>query len=357
MKSVYIVTGANGFLGNNIVRELANKKSGCEIRAVVHAGSKSAKALEGLPCKIYECDVTNIDTLNEVFTVSPDTKVFVIHAAGIVSIKAKKDPLVFKVNIEGTKNIVEKTLSVNGKMIYISSVHAIKPREKGELNVEVDHFDEESVSGIYAKTKAIAGNFVLDAVKNRGLDACILHPSGMIGPNDFGLTHLTKLIRDLANGDFRVMVNGGYDFVDVRDVAAAAVSACDKGEKGECYILSNKFYSLRETADLICDIMGYKKIKFTIPMFICKTFAPLCEIYYNIKKTPPLFTKLSLEVITSNGEFCNDKAKEKLGYTTRTFRETIVDTIDFMKERGVVKLKKKLLNKLVVEENEAVKGV
>ena len=201
------------------------------------------------------------------------------------------------------------------------------------------------VDGLYAKTKAEAANYILDAVKEKGLDACILHPSGMIGPNDFGLTHLTKLIRDLANGDFRIMVSGGYDFVDVRDVADAVVAACEKGRKGECYILSNKHYSLRYTADTVCDIMGYKKIKFRVPMFLCKMFAPLCEVYYNIKKVPPLFTKLSLRVICSNGEFDNSKAKNELGFLPRPIEDTIKDTIDFMQERGIVKTKQKLLLK------------
>lgn len=353
MKKIFIVTGANGFLGNNIVRVLNQKYPEAEVRAVVHKGSKSPAGLDGLKFERYECDVADAESLKDVFAVPAEAEVYVIHAAGIVTIKAKKEPLVHKVNVEGTQNIVEKTLSIRAKMVYVSSVHAITERPKGEKIVEIDHFEPDKVAGAYAQTKAEAANYVLDAVKNRGLNACIVHPSGMIGPYDFGLTHLTKLIRDLANGDFRIMVKGGYDFVDVRDVAEATVAACEKGQAGECYILSNRFCTIRETADLVCDIMGYKKIKCTVPMFLCKMFAPLCEVYYNMKKVPPLFTKLSLKVIGSNGEFDNTKARTYLDYSPRPFEETIRDTIAFMEENGVVHAKEKLQKVKKTEEIKA----
>ena len=82
MKKIFIVTGANGFLGNNIIRALNTTEEDSEVRAVVHKGSKSPDALGGLNCKKYECDVKNIETLSEAFSVPKDAKVFVIHAAG-----------------------------------------------------------------------------------------------------------------------------------------------------------------------------------------------------------------------------------------------------------------------------------
>lgn len=343
MKDIFIVTGANGFLGNNVVRVLNRVYEGAEVRALIHRGSKKPSGLAGLNCKIYECDVNDKDTLNDAFIVPKTTRVFVIHAAAIVTIKAKNDPIVNQTNIGGTKNVIEKVLEINAKLVYVSSVHAIPVKPGEEKIVEVDTFDPQKVDGLYAETKAEAANLVLDAVRERGLNACIVHPSGMIGPNDFGLTHLTKLIRDLANGSFRIMVDGGYDFVDVRDVSEAIVTACEKGKAGECYILSNKVFSIKETADLVCDIMGYKKIKFKVPLFLCHTFAPLCEFYYNLRKIPPLFTKLSLRVINSNGNFDNSKARAVLNFNPMPFEKTIKDTISFMEENGIVTVKRRLL--------------
>ncbi len=338
MKKIFIVTGANGFLGNNVIRTLLNryKTEEIEIRALTHSGSTKKNALEGLNCKIYQGDVSKIETLEEVFNIPDNSQIYVIHCAAIVSIKAKKDPLIYAVNVTGTKNIVEKTLQVNAKLVHVSSVHAITETPNNEEIKEIEVFEPNKVKGAYAQTKAEAANFVLDAVKNKGLDACIVHPSGMIGPNDFGMTHLTKLIQDIASGKFRVCVRGGYDFVDVRDVSEAIVNACDLGEKGNCYILSNKFYTIKETADFVCDYAKLKRIKFIIPMPICKFFAPVCELYYNLRKIPPLFTKLSLYTVTSNGNFNNNKAKEKLKFSPRPINESIADTVEFLKAENRV---------------------
>ncbi len=341
MKKIFIVTGATGFLGNNVIRKIMEKyeDTDYEIRALAHSGSHKEEALEGLNCKIYQGNIADINSLKEIFEVSKSCNVIVIHCAAVVSIKAKKDPIIYSVNVEGTKNIVEKTLETKAKLVYVNSVHAIPEKPNNEKITEISEFDPKKVKGAYAKTKAEAANFVLDAVKTRDLDACIVHPSGMIGPNDFGKTHLTKLIEDLANGDFRVMVEGGYDFVDVRDVADAIVSAIEKGKKGNCYILSNKYCSVRNTADIACGFVGLKKIKFKIPMWVCKFFAPVCELYYNMRKIPPLFTKLSLYTITSNGNFNNSKAKNELGFDPRSIKKSIEDTILWLKDKGRVKEK------------------
>lgn len=339
MKKIFIVTGANGFLGNNVIRTLLSKFSSkdIEVRAITHEGSTKVNSLEGLDCKIFPANVTKIETLEEAFKVPDNSDVYVIHCAAIVSIKAKKDPNIYNVNVNGTKNVINKVLEINAKLVYVNTVHSITEKPNNEVISEIEVFEPDKVKGAYAETKAEAANFVLDAVKNKGLNACIVHPSGMIGPNDFGMTHLTKLIQDLASGKFRVCVKGGYDFVDVRDVCDAIVNACEKGEKGNCYLLSNKVYTIKEVADFVCDYRKFKRIKFVIPMPICKFFAPVCELYYNIRKIPPLFTKLSLYTITSNGNFDNSKAKKVLGFNPRPITESITDTIEWLKEQNRIK--------------------
>ncbi len=339
MKKIYIVTGANGFLGNNVIRKIFEKSEGqdFEVRALTHSGSVKANSLEGLDVKAFQGDVADINSLNEIFSVPKTSKVYVIHTAAIVSIKAKKDPKLYDVNVNGTKNVAEKCLEIGAKLVYVNSVHALTEKPKGEEIKEISVFEPNKVKGAYAKSKAEAANIVLDMVKEKGLNACILHPSGIIGPGDFGMTHLTKLIQDLANGDFRVTVNGGYDFVDVRDLSETIVNACELGKKGECYLLSNKYCSIKALANITCEFVGLKKIKINIPTWVCKMFAPICELYYNLKKVPPLFTSYSLYTINSNGNFCNSKAKAELGFAPRSVKKTIEDTILWLKEQNRVR--------------------
>ena len=325
MKRIYIVTGASGFLGNNIIRMLEHDDN-AEVRAFVLNG-ESISSLNNLKCSIYYGDVTKADTLNSIFDGSGDAEIFVIHCAAVVYIKSKYNSKVYDVNVNGTKNIVDKVLDYNAKLIYVSSVHAIPEKSDGNLISEVSIFNPDNVVGLYAKTKAEAARYVMDSVKDKGLNACIVHPSGILGPYDFSNSHLTALVREIVRGKLPMCVKGGYDFVDVRDVAKGIIMACDKGKMGECYIMSGEFVSIKKLADLVCDVVGRKRIKVVLPIMIAKIVAPFYEMYYNVKGKTPLFTKYSLYTLSSNSNFSNEKAKRDLGFVTRDITDTVKDMI------------------------------
>ena len=325
MKRIYIVTGASGFLGNNIIRMLEHDDN-AEVRAFVLNG-ESISSLNNLKCSIYYGDVTKADTLNSVFDGCDGVEIFVIHCAAVVYIKSKYNSRVYDVNVNGTKNIVDKVLEYNAKLIYVSSVHAIPEKSDGNLISEVSIFNPDDVVGLYAKTKAEAARYVMDSVKDKGLNACIVHPSGILGPYDFSNSHLTALVREIVRGKLPMCVKGGYDFVDVRDVAKGIIMACDKGKMGECYIMSGEFASIKKLADLVCDVVGKKRIKVVLPIMIAKIVAPFYEMYYNVKGKTPLFTKYSLYTLSSNSNFSNEKAKRDLGFVTRDITDTVRDMV------------------------------
>lgn len=325
MKRIYIVTGASGFLGNNIIRMLEHDDN-AEVRAFVLNG-ESISSLNNLKCSIYYGDVTKADTLNSVFDGCDGVEIFVIHCAAVVYIKSKYNSRVYDVNVNGTKNIVNKVLEYNAKLIYVSSVHAIPEKSDGNLISEVSIFNPDDVVGLYAKTKAEAARYVMDSVKDKGLNACIVHPSGILGPYDFSNSHLTALVREIVRGKLPMCVKGGYDFVDVRDVAKGIIMACDKGKMGECYIMSGEFVSIKKLADLVCDVVGKKRIKVVLPIMIAKIVAPFYEMYYNVKGKTPLFTKYSLYTLSSNSNFSNEKAKRDLGFVNRNITDTVKDMV------------------------------
>ena len=332
MKRVYIITGANGFLGNNIIRKLELDANN-EIRAFVLKGDH-IKSLEHLKCKIYYGDITNKSTLSSIFENINGKEVFVIHCAAVVYIKSKYNPFIYNVNVNGTKNIVDKVLEIKAKLIYISSVHAIPEKYNNSLITEITNFNPNNVHGLYAKTKAEAAMYVMNAIKYKGLNACIIHPSGIIGPNDYGNSHLTQLIKKVTDGKLFACVKGGYDFVDVRDVADGVINACKNGNKGECYILSNRYITVKELCDLVCDVQKRKKIKLVLPITVAKLIAPLFELYYNFKKQTPLFTKYSLYTLSSNANFSNKKAKQYLYFKNRNIKETIKDTVEWINKNS-----------------------
>lgn len=330
MKKIYIVTGANGFLGNNLVRELI-KKPNSQVRALVSSVDR-ADALQGLDCSIFAGDVTKPETLKEIFDVPHDAEVYIIHCAAIVYIKSKPNPAVYQVNVVGTKNIVDATLSIGGKLVCVNSVHAIPELPNNAVMTEVSDFDPNKVEGEYAKSKAEAAHYVLECVKNRGLNACIVHPSGIIGPNDFKTSHLTQLIKDVMAKRLKAGVKGGYDFVDVRDVVNGIIAACEKGKAGECYILSGHYISVPELFQMIASATHEKPIRTFLPLWLAKITAPLSEIYYGLKKQPPLYTRYSLYTLESNANFSHAKATRELGYHARDPQETINDTVKWLQD-------------------------
>lgn len=332
MQKIYIVTGANGFVGNNLIRKLVENPKN-QVRALVSSAQR-AEALQGLDCEIFVGDVTKIETLQKIFEVPEDAEVYVIHCAAIVYIKSKPNPEVYRVNVGGTRNIVEKTLEIGAKMVYVSSVHALPVLPDNAVMTEIKDFDPAKVEGEYAKSKAEAARYVLDAVEQRGLNACTVHPSGIIGPYDYKISHLTQMIEDVMNGSLKMGVKGGYDFVDVRDVVKGIIAACEKGKAGECYLLTGNYISVEDLLGMVTKAAVKPPIRTYLPIWLAKAVAPLAEVYYDMKKQKPLYTKESISVLGSNANFSHAKAERELGYTVRDPQETIKDTVEWLEERG-----------------------
>lgn len=333
MKNIYIITGANGFLGNNIVR-LLEKNNENEIRALVLPNDK-IDALKGLKCEKFLGDVTKIETLKDIFNIDESVKekinIYVIHCASIVYLDSKYNERVYQVNVEGTKNIIKKAKEINAKLIYVSSVHAIEEKLNHEVMDENASFDPNKIVGLYAKTKAETTRYVFNEVKNNNLNTCVVFPSGLLGVNDFTNTNMTVLIKKILNEKVPLLTEGGYDFVDVRDVARGVINACTKGKKGEGYILSGEYVTIKKIADLVCEYGKAKPIKKVISINIVKNIACLFELYYRLRKTTPLFTRYSLYTLNANSNFTNAKAKKDLDYQTRNIKYTIKDLVNEIK--------------------------
>ena len=327
MKMIYLVKGAAGHLGSVLTKQLI--KAGENVRALVLPNEKHTPEM----AELYFGDVRDKESIRPCFENLNDSQLVVIHCAGIVSIASKFNQAVYDVNVIGTKNIVDLCSEYYvSKLIYVSSVHAIPEEAKGITITETTEFYPDRVVGLYAKTKAEATAYVLNAA-GQGLNACVVHPSGITGPYDPGRGHITTMVIDYYKSRLTSGVNGGYDFVDVRDVASGIIAACDKGRQGECYILSNRFFKVSEIFDMLHEITGKRKIKNYLPRWFVKITAPLAELYYKILKQPPLFTSYSIYTLNSNALFSHEKATSEFGYTTREMKETLNDTINWLKRK------------------------
>lgn len=152
MNELYLVTGAAGHLGRTVVQHLLER--GKRVRILVLPEEQN---LPPGVNEVYYGDVRKKESLQPFFQAPQDTELIVIHCAGIVSIATKYVQNVYDVNVIGTKNIVDVSQqSKVKKFVYVSSVHAIPEKEKGETITEVTEFDPDEVVGLYAQTKAEA---------------------------------------------------------------------------------------------------------------------------------------------------------------------------------------------------------
>ena len=327
---LYLVTGAAGHLGNTIVRKL--RSAGCNVRTLVLPGENMPDCKES-----FAGDVRDKESLRAFFSNPSNKELIVIHAAGIVSISSKFDRNIYDVNVSGTKNIIELCRENNvSRLIYVSSVHAIPEKPIGQMITETTDFSPAHVKGVYAKTKAEATACVLKAQKDMHVN--IVHPSGICGPYDYGRGHLTALITDYCNGGLKAIISGGYDFVDVRDVADGIISCCQHGKNGECYILSNKYFTIQEIIHKLHEITGKKDIKIMLPHWFAALTAPFSEVYYKILRTPPLYTSYSLYTLRSNSHFSHEKADKELGYSVTDITKTLTDTVRWLAQNNRIKL-------------------
>lgn len=326
-KNVYLVTGAAGHLGGWVIRRLLSR--GQEVRGLLLPGEKlrpdvlaeptAAQKLQSVVGNV--CDPASLDAL----FAGLEGRAVILHCAGIITIAGRPDERVRSVNVGGTQNVIAACLRHQAqRLVYVSSVHALPVLAAGSVQAEIIHFDAEQVHGAYAKTKAEATQAVLDAAQ-AGLNAVVVHPSGMLGPYGNPTGNLTRLMNSFLEGRLPLAVKGGFDFVDVRDVAEGVVLAAEKGESGQCYLLTNRYYSVRELLTLLAQVSGRRPTRVYVPCLLARTFAPFAEANDRRKGRPPLFTAYSLDTLSQNALYTHQKAERLLGYTVRPMRDTLCD--------------------------------
>lgn len=332
LKRICIITGAAGHLGSTILRDL--KDTDVQIRALILPNEKPLVTSSNI--SYYKGDVTDKESLRPLFLDIDPTNTYVIHMAAIISIDRKITPLIYNVNVGGTKNMVDLSVEYHiKKFIHVSSVHSIPELKDNALQTEISFYDPFLVKGAYSKTKAEAAEYVLDQVRIHGLDATIILPSGIIGPYDLGHNFLSQTIINYLQGKIPASVKGGYNFVDVRDVAKAIITSLDKGKMGESYLITGAYSSITDILTDAANIYGIKPPK-TLPMWLAKFSAPILALIAKVRRVRPLYTSYALDTLKSNANFSSMKAQKNLDFNPRPITETLLDMIKWLKMEKVL---------------------
>ncbi|MGB9722989.1 MAG: NAD-dependent epimerase/dehydratase family protein [Chloroflexia bacterium] len=320
-----VVTGASGHVGGNLLRALL--ASGRPVRAMVH---RDRRAVEGLDLEVVTGDVRDLETLRRAFAGAE----VVYHTAAYISILGGEWPLLEQINVLGTRNVVQACLECRvRRLIHFSSIHAL---EQEPLDLPVDEsrplVDSRRASP-YSRSKA-AGEREVRAGMARGLDAVILYPTAIVGPYDFRPSHFGQVLLYLAQGKLPALVAGGFDWVDVRDVVAAALRAEKVAPPGGRYLLSGHWVALPEIAALVEEFTGVPAPRLVVPLGLARLVAPPATLAARLLRMRPLFTRTAIEALDSNRQVSHERAGRDLAYRPRPFRETIRDTLRWFAEAG-----------------------
>ncbi|WP_024805521.1 NAD-dependent epimerase/dehydratase family protein [Nocardia sp. BMG51109] len=320
------VTGAAGFLGTNLLHRLV--AGGHEVTAVdrvrpVGWGDGPERGTAGPGVTWVTGDVLDPESLRTAL----DGAEVVYHLVAVITLAHRND-LAWRVNTEGVRVVAEAARAVGvRRMVHASSIHAFDQYTCGG---RIDENSARSVDPglpVYDRSKA-QGEVELRAVIDAGLDAVICNPTGVYGPVDHSGSRINTTLRDCARGRVPVMIGGGFDLVDVRDVAAGLILAGEHGRTGENYLLTGAMVTMLEVSRMAAAVNGKRGPSFAIPPKVISAALPVLEPAARLFGSDRV-SKAAMGALLSAPVVDGSKAEAELGYRPRPTEETVRDLIAF----------------------------
>jgi dihydroflavonol-4-reductase len=327
------VTGADGLLGSNLVRELL--KRGNEVRAFVQPG-RQQRTLDGLALEKFPGDLLNAEGVLK----SSEGCEAIIHCAASTSVWPARSEIVNKVNIEGTKNIINAVLKNNiQRMIYVGTANSFGFGSKENPGVEGNPYKSSRYGLDYMDSKYKAQQLILKEVKEKNLPAVIVNPTFMFGPYDSNPSSGAMIVA-LYKGKVPGYTSGGRNYVCVKDAAVAITNALTKGRVGECYILGNQNLSYQEAFRKIAVTIGVRPPSISIPSVFAKLYGRVGSAIGKISgKTPAISYPLS-RIACDEHYFSPAKAVQELELPQTPIENGIQECFEWLKENGYLENKK-----------------
>lgn len=313
-----LITGITGLLGSLVA--VAIYKAGHQ---VIGVSRRSSTSMFDFPVEMKALDLTKLP-LNESLLDNIDV---VIHCAADTSMGSLPNQMQSKLNEASVQNLVD--LAIRSKIqrfILVSSANTIVPGTKSKPGIESNKMQISTSNLNYVNSKIKAEAIVLEGVKKKGLKGIILNPTFILSPQNRKQSS-NKLLNYGLNNSILFCPTGGKNFVDGRDVSHAIVSAIDKGQIGENYIISNKNYTYKEFFQLIVNEQNRKAKFLTIPAWTLRSFGRISSMVERLFRRPANFNRHSAQFLNSNHFYDHSKASNHLGYAPRPIVETIKEKI------------------------------
>ncbi len=312
------LTGASGHLGANLLQALVAQ--GREVRALVR---KDRRSLEGLAVEPVEGDLSEPVSLRRL--VSGAETVF--HLAARISIAGAEGGLVERTNVEGARAVAEACLAAGVKrLVHTSSIHAFSSEPNSEVLDETRALALGRRHMPYDRSKARGQLAVLEVVK-KGLDAVIVNPGAILGPYDYKPSRMGRVLLDIRDRRLPALIDGGYNWVDARDVVQALLAAELRGRTGECYLATGHWAHVCELAAMVTKLTGRKTPRFATPLWLALPVSYLALLMGKLRGTQPNLTPKAVRSVSMHRHISHLKATDELGYRPRPLEETVRDTL------------------------------
>ena len=326
------VTGATGHLGTVLVRQLVG--AGQPVRYLARRTSRATglEQMEGPEAGMIErvdADLTDESALARAFRGVR----LVYHCAGLVSFMPGNEADLFRVNVEGTRSVLRAARAAGvRRVIHVGSIEAF-PLADGRYPITEEHgIHPERTLMTYGRTKATS---MLDALAaaDTSMEVVVCAPTAFLGPTDYRRSPIGQFVLDYLQGRLPAYIDGGFDFVDVRDVADGVIRAAAYGASGRVYLLSGRYTAIPELIGLLHEVSGISPPPFYLPARLVAPFTPLVEAYYRLTGVPARFTRESLRLLRLGVTVSAERARAELGFTSRPIRETLGDSVDWFARR------------------------
>lgn len=313
-----MVTGASGYVGLNLVGLL--RSEGWRVRTY------DLQPLVGIdPCGVEHTigDVRDREALAPVLEGAD----VVFHLAARITL-ASIDPEAWDTNVNGPATVAAVALEAGvPRLVHCSSVHAY---DLSRAHPRLNELSPRSVAPerpVYDRSKA-AGELRVRRVIEAGLDATIVNPTGIIGPIDLGPSRMNRVIDSAARGRLPVVVRGGFDWVDVRDIALGLVAAADQGRTGENYLLPGHQATALHLGRLAAALNGHLGPVAALPGHVARWLAPTGE-RIGRRFGSDVFTPASIGTLLEHPIVEGDKAACELGHAPRPLEDTVRDLVRY----------------------------
>ena len=325
-----LVTGADGLLGSNLVRELLSR--GHQIRAFVQPGRQQI-TLEGLKLEKFAGNLLHEEEVIQ----SAEGCDAIIHCAASTAVWPIRSELINTVNINGTKNIIQAVhKNKTQRLIYVGTANSFGFGSKEQPGVEGNPYKSATYGLDYMDSKYHAMLMVLAEVRKNSLPAVVVNPTFMFGPYD-STPSSGAMIVALYKGKVPGYTKGGRNYLCAKDAAVAIANALTDGRIGECYILGNENLSYKEIFTKIASTIGVTAPSLAIPSAFAKLYGHMGSLMGKITGKAPAVSYPLSRIACDEHYYSPAKARKELGLPQTPVETGIKESFEWLKSNGYLK--------------------